>query len=150
MSKLSGFVVFVALTFVSVGQGAVSYLGKDNFVSLDSLQNKALLHINYPGKLSGICGVSIRLSKEFLHNGETKKVADGLVVSEMQGGTLAPIVGAKSVRYDLKALQTYVTMVNIETKSGLSLRNFFRSLDTGSGLEKDLKTSGIVTATRCR
>jgi len=148
MSKLSGYVVLVALAFVSVGEAATQYLGKDNFASLDSLQSKASLHINYPGKLSGICGIAIRLSKEYLHNGELQRVADGLTVSEF-GKVSTPIVGKTSVRYRIQNLSTYVAFLNVQTKSGLSLRNFFRSLDSGTGLEKDLKTTGIVTATRC-
>lgn len=150
MSMRSGYLALVVSVLASVGQGATAYLGKDNFVSLDVRQSKQNIHINYPGHLSGVCGIQVRLSRQFNNDGEAKKVAEGLIVKDLVAPALKPIVGRNGVRYRFNSLDTYVTFLTVQTKSGVSLTNFFKSLSPQGGLENGQSTKGIVVATGCK
>jgi hypothetical protein len=148
MSKWMSALGLLALVS-SVSQGATQYLGPNNFVPLDVRQNKVNVHINYPGKLSGVCGVRVVLSQQFLDEKVAHAIAAGLVVRDF-GETLKAVPTRGAIRYSLKSIGKYVGMVSVETRSGISLENLFKKYSARGGLEMGQPLKAVLAATRCK
>jgi hypothetical protein len=156
---MSNWMMGVGLVAVTMALPAkasgTSYLGRHNAVNLSVPQNRVVVNIAYPGKLSGVCGVRVRFSRYWLDEGALKAIAGSLVVRDLVGMsgnvTLAPKVLPGAIGYELNAssLQKYLTLVTVESRNGSSLKSLFeKAAPNQGGLESEPLTA-VLTATAC-
>ena len=141
-------VFFLAMAFLSTNLLATPnhYIQGFNFVDLTLDQPSILLNIGYPGLCGKACKIELRSNSPWPSEKGLQALTEALLVQEVNiSGSDAKELTATQVNpvaiYDLKKLSTYVTWVEIKTRSGKDLKSVIaeRAHEPGPGAKIDPK-----------